>query len=1182
MFQPLNARALLTSEEAVLASKIDSAEGMEAQRAEAILLSAQGKTIAEISELLGFHTSNIKKWIRSFNEKGLEAIATKKRGPQGGPRPKFSRSQIAEIINLSKTSPHSKGLDFKQWTPQKLALYAMDQGIVDRISHVTVRQFLKKYEREAPFTDMPRMTDPMTQKAVSYSDNLFFQIGKEAFNRSEYEKTVENFQQVVASPRVTEEEDAAARIYLSQSFEELSRFEESYAVLKKYEDTKLLINISPLLKARLKLRIGWAYSWLRFYPEAIAALNEAKKIFLEMQNDLGVCEAHYALGRTYIEINEYRIARDHLLTAARFEGRVYNPELLAQIYSRLGTVDYSEGAFSSSKDNYLKALKFAEGSTNNNLLGAILLNLGTAFLEGYVADQTEVARHSSLVTEYLERAVYHLEKGTHRDYLAAAYNNLGDNFLYAGLWTKAIDILQKAIKISELYASPKNEATARISLAEIECARGDFKEAEQNLNRSLDLVGGKGDKWLESNALRILANVHRCKGRMEDALKTLREALQLSTSIGDLHGLTLAQLVLAEFHFLQGGIEQSREYIELAQGRLKEEKSLTLSGLIQRLTGKLEAVSGRFAEAKQHIAQSISIFTTTDIPYELAKSNLEMGLLLIKALDLKSAKSYLLQAEEIFGNLGALPDLEKTRNALSSIASGDISQPVHTTVTPTSDVLLMQRLIEASASIELLVRELTAVICENFPISWVIVCRIEEGERLELFAMQGLSKAEAEKVIDSIELRNLEKFAKDGRERVIKMCEGMKVPMLVYLRAESRIDIERLQPLLRQAELGLEICSLRAAVRGVNPGNSEQRIKIIMPGFIVGSRPMFDVIDKIQKIKTSNVTVLITGESGTGKELVARAVHVESARARAIFLPFNCTATPKEIIDSHLFGHRRGAFTGATENYQGIIRAADGGTLFLDEIGDLSLEVQPKLMRFLQESEIQPLGETRPIRVDVRVLAATNSDLERAVEDGRFRADLFHRLNIIRIHVPPLRERKEEIPMLAAHFLEHFASRSGKAGLRLTQDSIDALTAYDWPGNVRQLRNEIERVVAYSYEDTFISPEDLSTEVSHPRKSLSKTVLRSYNDSYGGGMEKSHSGNGNVAGNGIVHPQIFERGIKLKEATAALEKQIIHQALERNKNNLSRTALELGLSRRGLRLKLVQLGLSRDDSERSL
>lgn len=340
-----------------------------------------------------------------------------------------------------------------------------------------------------------------------------------------------------------------------------------------------------------------------------------------------------------------------------------------------------------------------------------------------------------------------------------------------------------------------------------------------------------------------------------------------------------------------------------------------------------------------------------------------------------------------------------------------------------------------------------------------------------------------------------------------------------------------------------------------------------MPGFIVASSSMFDVIDKIYKIRTSDVTVLITGESGTGKELVARHIHNQSARARAIFLPFNCTASPKELIDSQLFGHRRGAFTGATTNYPGIIKAADGGTLFLDEIGDLSLEVQPKLMRFLQEGEIQPLGETKPLRVDVRILAATNTDLERAVEDGRFREDLFHRLNIIRIHVPPLRGRREEIPVLAAHFLDHFSSRSGKQPLTMTQEAIDALTGYDWPGNVRQLRNEIERVVAYAIDGGRISTHDLSPEVVHPRRP--------------NGSEQSRNGeSGNsyrAAGNGVSRSgSPSPERLKLKEATAVLERQLIEEALLRNRNNLSRTAIDLGLSRRGLRLKLAQLGIQRD------
>jgi hydrogenase-4 transcriptional activator len=1175
MFQPIFARELLSFEIEALQTRASSGNEIEAQKAEIILQSSRGRSVAEISKALGFHQSNVKKWIRKFNDQGLAGIDAKKRGPQGGPRPTFSKSQIAEIVNLAKTDPLSKGLEFRQWTPQKLASYAMEEGIVDRISQVTVRQFLKRQsDVELQLTPAEKI-DSMTQKALTYATGHHFQLGRDAFNRSDYEKAVEHLEVVIQHGRVIGEEEASARSLLSQSLEELTRYEEAYEVLKKYESAKALAELSPLVRARIKLRLGWVNSWSRNYPEAIASLNEAKKIFIELQNDQGVCEVHCALGRTYIEINEFRIARDHLLAAARLEGKVYNPELLAHVYSRLGTIDYSEGAFSKARDNHLIALKYAESSTNDNLIGMILGNLGTTHLEEYVADQSEAARHSSQVTAYLERAVIHLEKGGHRDYLALVYNNLGDNFLYAGLWTKAIDRFEKAISVSHLHGRPKHEATSRTSLAEILCARGQLQEAEGHLRKSLELIEGEIDKWLESNTLRILGSVQKSQGKTDSALKTLRESLQLSISIGDMHGVALAQLALAEIHFLQGGYEQAKEYLELAQGRLKEEASLVTSGLIQRLKGKLEAETGRLAEAKQHFAQSISIFTTIDIPYELARSNYEMGQFLAKAQDLKNGKEYLLRSKEMFENLAAAPDIEKVDLALAVLGSGDKLQTNSFRVTPASDVLLMQRLIEASASSELLVRELTSIIYDNFAVKGVMIVKIEENDRSEPLAVIGIERYEVEKIIEVLDSYPPERIGEIRNAKILKICEGMKTPMLVYVEADKDFNTGRLVPLLRQAEMGLEICSLRSAARGVPVVNQEHRIKTIMPGFIIGSPPMFDVVDKIQKIRTSNVTVLITGESGTGKELVARAVHAESARARAIFLPFNCTATPKEIIDSHLFGHRRGAFTGATENYQGIIRAADGGTLFLDEIGDLSLEVQPKLMRFLQESEIQPLGETRPMRVDVRVLAATNSDLERAVEDGRFRTDLFHRLNIIRIHVPPLRDRREEIPILASHFLEHFSSRSGKSGLRLTQDAMDALTSYDWPGNVRQLRNEIERVVAYSYEDTFIGSDDLSSEVSHPRKNPAKPVLRGFygNENDSGGKPAGRI-KGSLSANG---DQSFPQGMKLKQATANLERQIIQQALERNKHNLSRTALELGLSRRGLRLKLIQLGLAKDD-----
>jgi DNA-binding NtrC family response regulator len=319
-------------------------------------------------------------------------------------------------------------------------------------------------------------------------------------------------------------------------------------------------------------------------------------------------------------------------------------------------------------------------------------------------------------------------------------------------------------------------------------------------------------------------------------------------------------------------------------------------------------------------------------------------------------------------------------------------------------------------------------------------------------------------------------------------------------------------------------------------------------GFVCAGRAMAQVLEQIHKIRSSNATVLITGESGTGKELVARAVHAESERCHGAFLPFNCASVPRETIESQLFGYRKGSFTGAVADYEGVIRAASGGTLFLDEIGDLPLELQPKLLRFLQEGEIHPLGESRPVGVDVRVIAATNADLEQEVAAGRFREDLFYRLNVIRLSVPPLRERKEEIPALLSHYLELYQLEAGKCGIELTGEAADLLTVYDWPGNVRQLCNELRRIVAYAEPGELVTTESLSPEVAGGKHDINEESARA-NPS----------------------PVIAPTEQTLAEATAELERQMIRTALQSSAGNVARAAKSLGLSRAGLYLKLNRL-----------
>jgi DNA-binding NtrC family response regulator/tetratricopeptide (TPR) repeat protein len=321
-------------------------------------------------------------------------------------------------------------------------------------------------------------------------------------------------------------------------------------------------------------------------------------------------------------------------------------------------------------------------------------------------------------------------------------------------------------------------------------------------------------------------------------------------------------------------------------------------------------------------------------------------------------------------------------------------------------------------------------------------------------------------------------------------------------------------------------------------------------GALFVAEEMQTLLKLARRVAPTTVPVLITGETGTGKEVLARTIHTLSTRARSTFLPFNCTSTPKDMLDSQLFGHRRGAFTGASEHFQGVIRAAGGGTLFLDEIGDMSLEVQPKILRFLESNEVHPIGETQPQRVDVRVIAATNVGLDTLVADGRFREDLFYRLNIVRLHIPPLRERRVEIPALAHHYLQKFAQEYRKGDLRLSEDTMDYLVLYRWPGNVRQLANEMRRLAAMAETGAVLMPEHLSPDIAASRRTIpvSERVL-----------------------------EATEVIVRLDQPMAAamehVERAMIQHALKQTGGRMEETATLLGVSRKGLYLKRQRFGI---------
>ena len=310
---------------------------------------------------------------------------------------------------------------------------------------------------------------------------------------------------------------------------------------------------------------------------------------------------------------------------------------------------------------------------------------------------------------------------------------------------------------------------------------------------------------------------------------------------------------------------------------------------------------------------------------------------------------------------------------------------------------------------------------------------------------------------------------------------------------------------------------------------------------IIGESPsMRSLKEQIMVVGRSNSRVLITGENGTGKELIARSVHRASQRADKPFIAVNCAAIPETLIESELFGHEKGAFTGAVSVQRGKFEIADSGTLFLDEIGDMSLNTQAKVLRVLQEQEFQRVGGTRNIRVDVRLITATNKNLSDEIKKGAFREDLFYRINVIILNAPPLRERKEDIPLLAEHFLNEVIREQGLKDKRLTDQSIELMKGYDWPGNVRELRNLMERVAIMTAGDR-INPADLSIIAGAQQQNVSTLI---------------NAGTGS-----------------LKDARAGFERYFILEKLRENKWNITKTAEDLKIERSNLHRKIKLLGI---------
>jgi hydrogenase-4 transcriptional activator len=866
----------------------------------------------------------------------------------------------------------------------------------------------------------------------------------------------------------------------------------------------------------------------------IALLGRALKQAEHAHDSRAIGLAHYELGLCYMQVGDSAIVREHIAQAASALHAAGDLRHLALVHSLSGVTLAQDGRL----DEAMVAMRHAERL-------ALMVQAGdvVALVCGNQANVAMMQHRHDQALALAERSVELQEQSGTPHGLGSALASLGQITVRLGNLKRAEQALNRALDVrSPLRFMRETTGAVFDTLAQIHLIRGNHEEASRFLQRAREAYGEHGaqaTRWYQWSLRVLEARVALRRGQSGNALSMANDTANAEDA-PPAYALQ-AELIGIEALLTSGQQEAAEERLTLVGSRLQPSGMSSIWGEFLRLRGRVHARAGRSTEAYHDFGQSVSVFDLLGERYQAALSYLELGRLAGTAGARSRATRYLTDATAIFESLDAQPDLAEARAAIAAIPS--VATGGFVGVQMDGDDALVRRIVDAAVTPALLAKEGTTALFEACDANAAIIFTHGGGTDLRIVSVAGCDLEGARSIASAVTRTAPASGAPLLIEAIGRDVDLPRFAVVSGVRPFGLPMVQRFRTMCTVLRQGFELCAARERPLEPSVVAMERQLEPLLPGFVCASAAMQRVTDQIQRLQGNDLTVLITGESGTGKDLVARAIHAGSPRREAMFLPYNCTSATRELADSQLFGHRRGSFTGAFADQPGVIRTAVGGTLFLDEVGDLPLDIQPKLLRFLEQSEVLPVGETRPVRVDVRIVAATNADLEQRVAENRFREDLFYRLSVIRIHVPPLRERREEIPHLSTFFLREVSERLAKPGTRLSAETLDLFDAFSWPGNVRQLRNEVQRAVAMAPSGGVITPELLSPV-------------------FGG------------ADGPTAAPRGRGRSATLAVAVERLEREMIEGALQRSSGNISQTARSLGLTRRGLYLKMDRLGIA--------
>lgn len=978
-------------------------------------------------------------------------------------------------------------------------------------------------------------TPSLQRRAVGQGISKLLHQARLALRQFQYEEAVSHCEAALTIPRVAADEEATIRCVLAEAWEKLSRFSDAVNAISCYEITEKREELSLAVQCQVTQRLGSAYGGTKEIPKALSWTRQAlvQTVQYGDAGEIGACRL--LLGTLYRRLGEIRFAQEHYAEARTLALRNGDDLLQVQALNGLGMVCLTESDWNGAQRAFEQGHELLAANEAPLLRGSLFINQA-------IGPQLQGRWRESV--ELLEQSLAPLQEARQPRLLANARSNLGYSLMRLGELKTAQTAFEQALTEAHACEALLVEASTLESLGELHYVQGDFATGERYLRKSEEILHTIRVGFNEAQFHLTQGRCRLIEGKAEDALTSFQASLEICDRIGDPRGQAAARLWLLEANLVCGRETQALHLQTEVRGEVERMALTPLLAHLKELSGHFALLAQNETEAIKYFSRAITLWEMMEDRYRTAVASFHLGQACVRAGETARATAALEKAQSIFQQLGEHPMLTRTETALKIVPVSAVVKASQRALSSTI-VSALTRLHETGGVRALLLREVVHLLHEDFGATPAIVFHQAAGHEPVPLVYLGCDERLAKEL--AYLLTGEER--KRGKRKIYPLVADANEQITLYIGKHSEELTDTLLALfLRETEVGLErdrwlprtghSYALRSPA--VLPPH------LSLPGLVYRSESIRKIVEQIYNLRTSDIPILITGETGTGKDLVARAIHTLSSRSAHPFIPFNCAATPRELIESQLFGHRHGAFTGARTDFPGLIGAAEKGTLFLDEVGELAREVQPKFLRFLQDGEIQRLGETKPRRANVRVIAATNRDLKAMVDAGEFRIDLYYRLNVVQFYLPPLRERREEIPLLTEHFLHRYTKLSNKQRITLGPGVMDLLRGYDWPGNARELENELQRLVALTPTEMSITPAALSPAITQPRRlqwvsPVQRTTTKQ----------------------------------TLGEMLADTERDIVNEALARHSGNLSRVAAELGISRNGLRKMITRLRLDR-------